>query len=209
MKYLALLVLIASLVFSTELFSKEKAPTGETVISDCNMTFAEAMRATNAPKNVKSHIVLVKVEYYSFDGRLHSGQLLVDKAVKKDIVDIFKLIKKNKFPIQKVIPIVEYNWSDEASMADNNTSVFNYRFIKDTKRLSNHALGKAIDFNPVQNPAVYASGEVAPKGAVYDATKPGTLDSTNFIVTEFKKRGWRWGGDFTSFKDYQHFDKEK
>ena len=184
------------------------AQTKETAIKDCNYTFATAMRATNAPKEIKKKLTLVTVEYYSFDGKLHSGQLIIDKALKKDIIDIFKLIKKNKFPIDKVIPIVQYDWSDSLSMADNNTSAFNFRYIKDTKRYSNHAKGRAIDINPFQNPAVYASGDVAPAGAKYDTNAAGTLAATDFIVKEFKKRGWRWGGEFTSFKDWQHFDKE-
>ena len=198
----ALLIALALVFAFAPSLAKDEA------IKDCNFTFASAMRATNAPKEIKDKLTLVTVEYYSFDGKLHSGQLVVDKSVKKDIIAIFKLIKKHKFPIQKVIPIVQYDWSDSLSMADNNTSAFNFRYIKDTKRYSNHARGRAININPVQNPAVYASGEVAPAGTKYDTDAQGTLSAKDFIVREFKKRGWRWGGDFTSFKDWQHFDKE-
>lgn len=29
----------------------------------------------------------------------------------------------------------------------------------------------------------------------------------NMVVDFFKSKGWKWGGDFKSFKDYPHFEK--
>lgn len=178
------------------------------IVVDSKHTFESATAGTKAPMNIIDKLELFEVEYYGFDGRVHTGKLLMHKELKKDIVEVFALMKEKKFPVQKVIPIVDYNWSDDASMEDNNTSGFNYRFVANTTRLSNHATGRAIDINPFQNPAVYSDGKVSPKGAKYDKKAPGTIRDGDFIVTEFKKRGWRWGGDFTSLKDYQHFDKE-
>ncbi len=193
-------VLFLLLGFS-QLASKSK------VIVDSDMTFEESIKNTDAPKKIIDELVIIDVEYYSFDGKLHRGQLVINKVLKKDLVEIFDIIKKEKFPIARAIPIVEYDWSDNASMADNNTSAFCYRTIAGTKRLSNHAFGRAIDINPFNNPAVYKSGRIAPKGAQYDPNIPGTLKANGAIVKAFKERGWRWGGDFKSLKDYQHFDK--
>ena len=92
-------------------------------------------------------------------------------------------------------------------MKDNNTSMFNYRFIAGTKRLSNHSTGVAIDINPVQNPAVYSSGNVSPPGAVYDESAKGTLTANSSIIKFFIDHGWRWGGNWNKFKDWQHLDK--
>lgn len=177
------------------------------VIIHSNMTFKESIKGSKAPKEFIDSMVLLDVEYYNFEEKLCKGQLVVNKAVEQDIIDAFELIKEIKFPIHKVVPIIKYNWSDDRSMEDNNTSAFNYRFVANTTRLSNHSWGRAIDFNPVQNPAVYKDGSVAPKNASYNLKAKGTLTPDHQLVKFFKERGWRWGGDWTSLKDYQHFDK--
>ena len=104
-------------------------------------------------------------------------------------------------------PIVRYGWSDEASMAADNTSAFNYRLIAGTDRLSRHATGRALDINPRRNPAVYPDGRIAPAGAVYRPGSPGTFTGEHPVVLAFRERGWRWGGDFTHLQDYHHFEK--
>lgn len=177
------------------------------VIVDSEMTFDDAIAGTKAPKSVQDNLVIINVAYYSFDGKLHRGQLVVHRDVQEDIKKIFELIIKEKFPVSKCVPIVKYNWSDSASMADNNTSSFNYRTIAGTDRLSLHSFGLAIDINPFNNPVVYENGRISPKGAKYDPKKAGTFSSENSVVKLFKELGWRWGGDFVSFKDYHHFDK--
>ncbi|MGQ9818451.1 MAG: M15 family metallopeptidase [Candidatus Kapaibacteriales bacterium] len=176
-------------------------------IIDSEMTFEEAIMGSKAPKGIIDSLILLDVFYYSFDNQLHKGQLLVNKLVAKDIQEIFEIILESKFPIAKVIPIVKYNWSDSISMEDNNTSAFNYRFVAGTNRLSMHSFGRAIDINPFFNPVVYKDGRTEPRRAVYDTSKLGTFTEDNFIVKEFQKRGWRWGGHFSSYKDFHHFDK--
>lgn len=177
------------------------------IIIDSNLTFEEAIKGTKAPKEIIDNLILINVRYYSTDGRLHQGQLVIHKDVKEDVEAIFELILKEKFPIEKAIPIVKYNWSDDASMLDNNTSAFCYRNIAGTNRLSNHSYGKAIDINPFFNPVVYPDGKISPKGAKYDTTRAGTLTDSNPIVQEFIKRGWRWGRYFSKYEDNHHFDK--
>lgn len=179
------------------------------VIVDSDMTFEEAIKGTKAPKEIIDSLILIDVFYYSFDKKLHKGQIVIHKDLKDEVLEIFEMIKVLKFPVAKAIPIVKYNWSDEASMLDNNTSAFNYRTIAGTNRLSLHARGRAIDINPFLNPVVYNDGKVEPKGAEYSPKKIGTFHSGHPVVLEFKHLGWRWGGDFQSYKDYHHFDKEK
>jgi len=178
------------------------------IIVHSNMKLEEAIFGTKAPKEIIDSLIIVDVEYYNFDKKLCKGQLVINYTLKEDILEAFELIKKLKFPIAKVIPIVKYNWDDNKSMADNNTSAFNYRFIANTNRLSNHSWGRAIDINPFQNPAIYNDGKISPSGAKYDTDAEGTLTANSDIVKFFKSRGWRWGGDWTSLKDYQHFDKQ-
>jgi hypothetical protein len=172
-----------------------------------NMTFEQAIEGTKAPQEVINNLILLDVEYYNFDGNLCKGQLVIHKDLKEDVKQAFEIILETKFPLEKCIPIVKYDWDDNASMADNNTSAFNYRFIAGTKRLSNHSYGRAIDFNPFINPAVYNNGKISPKGAKYDPKAKGSIRGEDRLTKHFKSNGWRWGGDWTSLKDWQHFDK--
>lgn len=181
-------------------------PQKEGLIIDSELTFDEAIAGISIPEDILKQLELVNVQYYSFDAKLHQGQLLVNKKVKKDVQEIFDIIKATKFPIDKVIPIVKYNWDDENSMMDNNTSAFNYRNVKGTKIKSYHSYGLAIDINPLQNPH-FKGGKTYPKNANYNPKNKGTFTNENLIVKEFKKRGWSWGGNWKSSKDYQHFEK--
>lgn len=179
----------------------------ESIIIDSNMTFKESIKGTNAPDSIINELKLINVMYYSDDGKLHRGQLVISKSVSDDINKIFEIILKEKFVVHKCVPIVKYNWSDAASMEDNNTSSFNYRKISNSKNLSRHSYGMAIDINPYFNPVVYRSRN-SPKTAKYNSKINGTLTADSKVTKEFIKMGWRWGGNFKSFKDYHHFDKK-
>jgi len=179
--------------------------TEETII-DSSMSFSDAIEGTIAPPEIIDLLSLIDVCYYSFDGRKHQGQIIVNQELEDDVYEIFNFIEKILFPIGKVIPIVAYQWDDYSSMADNNSSSFNFRVISGTTKLSMHSLGKAIDINPVQNPVIYPNGIIAPEGAKYRLGERGTLAADHPIVEEFLKRGWRWGGNFDQPKDYHHFE---
>lgn len=177
------------------------------LITDSRMTFAEAIAGTQAPPAVLDHLCLVDVTHLAFDHQRHEGQLVVHEALRQDILDLFALMEAIRFPIAQVIPISRYGWSDDASMAANNTSAFNYRLIAGTSRMSAHAWGTALDINPLANPVIYADGRIAPPDAAYRPEAPGVFTIRSPVVREFLKRGWVWGGQFASFKDYHHFEK--
>jgi uncharacterized protein (UPF0335 family) len=201
-----------NLVISTSYYSnllklcQIKKPAHTKIIIDCNYSISEAIAGKTIPLSIKQNLTIVKVQYFSFDNKLHQGQIVINKKLVKDIKEIFKIIKAEKFPVKSVIPIVKYHWSDEKSMEQNNTSAFNYRFIRGTKILSAHALGRAIDINPKLNPQE-KNGKIIPHDAVYNPGKPGTFSHNSKIVRAFIKRGWKWGGFWRSTKDYQHFQK--
>jgi hypothetical protein len=178
-----------------------------TAIIDSRMTLEEATAGTNAPREIIDKLCLVDVCYRSFDGQLHQGQLVIHQKVKTDVVKIFEFIERTEFLVFQIVPIVKYGWSDDRSMADNNTSAFNYRVVMGTDRLSNHAYGKAVDINPYLNPVIDEDGRLDPQGARYVPGSAGTLDESHPVVREFLKRGWNWGGQFRPKKDYHHFDK--
>lgn len=185
--------------------NKQTSP--DEIIVDSRFSFQAALAGTAAPPVITEELCLLEVRYWSFDGRLHQGQLLVNQRLQEELADIFAIIRAVRFPVAKVIPIVHYDWSDEASMADNNTSAFNYRLIAGTTRLSRHATGQAIDINPCQNPFIYADGVSLPPGAVYVPQVPGTLSPDSDIMQALLSRGWKWGGDFQGRKDYHHLEK--
>lgn len=169
------------------------------------MTLDEALAGKEIPNEIKNGLALVDVYYFSFSGEVYKGQLVVHTEVADEVIEIFKKLLEMKFPIQQIIPIVAFNWDDDASMAANNTSAFNYRVIWKTDRLSNHSYGRAVDINPVQNPYYWSDDIVMPSGAHYDPTKSGTI--TPEVVLLFKSYCWEWGGNWTKRKDYQHFEK--
>jgi peptidoglycan L-alanyl-D-glutamate endopeptidase CwlK len=177
------------------------------IIVDSDFSFSDAIAGTNAPLEIVDRLSIVDVCYYSFDGMRHQGQIIINSELEDDIYTIFTLIEELKFPIGSVIPIVAYGWQDGESMADNNTSSFNYRVIAGTTKLSLHSFGRAVDINPVQNPVIYPHVLIAPAGATYDSQKAGAFSAGHPIVEEFLKRGWHWGGNFEQPKDYHHFEK--
>jgi len=220
-KYLYLLSLIFILTLSgcvtlerAPVISPERFPLGtiQNPIVDSNITLSEALRKP-APPEFKRKQRIVDVLYYSFDGKIHRGQIVIDRRLVKDIQQVFQVALETRFPINSVIPISHDRFhkngvwnSDNQSMLANNTSAFNYRKVTGGKSLSMHSYGFAIDINPVQNP--YFKGSIVlPDGAVYDPAKPGTLTRDCPVVKTFIRLGWDWGGNWKSLKDYQHLEK--
>lgn len=169
------------------------------------MTLGEALAGKEIPQDIRDHLTIVTVPYVSFAEIRGEGQLVVHEALAEEVRDIFQRLFEMQFPMQKIVPIVAYGWDDAVSMADNNTSAFNYRVIAGTNRLSHHATGRAIDINPLQNPYIGVNGIAAPPGAVYNPAQQGTI--TDDVVSLFKSYGWEWGGDWSDRKDWQHFEK--
>ncbi|MFC2103424.1 M15 family metallopeptidase [Bacteroidota bacterium] len=215
-----LLTYLITLIFSFTLFAQDDSQlikyssensnsqnSKEVKIIDSEYILLEALEGIDVPYSVRKNLEIITVTYYGFDQKLHQGQLIVHKRIAKEVIEIFNEIKKIKFPIKKVIPLTKYNWSDEASMKDNNTSSFNHRYISGTRILSMHAKGLAIDINPLQNPYI-KNDVVSPANAKYDPEVKGTIKKDSRLTKIFKERGWEWGGDWESLKDYQHFHKK-
>jgi len=173
----------------------------DAVIVDCDLDFARAVAGTSAPQEILEALRLIEVRYRGFDGRLHQGQLVVQRDLAGEVQDLFWLMERQRFPLFGVVPIVRFGWSDEASMAADNSSAFNYRTIAGTDRLSRHALGRALDINPRENPAIYPDGRIAPAEASWRPGQPGVFDSDHPVVLAFRERGWNWGDDFSQHRD--------
>ncbi|MDE6739313.1 MAG: M15 family metallopeptidase [Lachnospiraceae bacterium] len=153
--------------------------------------------------------------YIDFNGEEQIGELICNKAIAQDMVEIFYELYQNDYRIERIRLIDEYDGDDTLSMMDNNTSCFNYRVVDGTTNLSKHALGCAIDINPFYNPYVVfnkdGTGEtyISPKGSeVYTDRSldfPYKIDENDLCYKLFTEHGFTWGGNWNSCKDYQHF----
>ena len=157
----------------------------------------------------------VHVRHMGFDGEAKDGELVVNKAIADDVLAIFEELYKADYPIEKVRLVDEYDADDEASMSDNNSSAFNFRFISHTTRISKHGLGMAVDINTRYNPYVKTvDGKLSiepANGADYvDRSKdfPHKIDHEDLCYKLFKEHGFTWGGDWIHSKDYQHFERD-
>jgi peptidoglycan L-alanyl-D-glutamate endopeptidase CwlK len=201
-----LLALLSLLILSANGGASVNAQQADGIIIDSDLSLADALGAQEIPGPVKEQLRLVAVSYYSFDGKLHRGQLIIHRSLQRDIVEIFRELERARFPIAKVIPVSKYNYSDDDSMADNNTSAFNYRRVEGTRTLSKHAFGRAIDINPFLNPVIQR-GVTRPEGATYNPRASGAITKNGLVARAFRRRGWQWGGGWKNKKDYQHFEK--
>lgn len=154
------------------------------------------------------------IMYINFQGNAVSGELICHNSVANDFLEIFEVLYDNAYQLERVELIEAYGGDDNASMAANNTSCFNYRVVENTTSLSNHAYGAAIDINPFYNPYIaYTTGEkrITPEGSeIYedrDADFPHKIDADDLCYQLFIEHGFEWGGVWKSSKDYQHFQK--
>lgn len=179
----------------------------EVTIVDSRLSLEEALRGKDIPDSIRRNLTIVSVTHFGYDNKLHIGQLVCDKSVQVELSSIFDSLLSIRFPIESVRPISNFGWSDDRSMANNNTSCFNYRTIAHSSRISQHAYGRAIDINPFQNPYVSTSGNSQPEMASYNPDAKGTITQSSRVVEIFKHYGWGWGGNWRGSKDYQHFSK--
>ena len=159
---------------------------------------------------------IVNVKYLGFDDNEHFGDIVVHKDISLEVSQIFEELLAINYPIRKIFPIEKYNGDDFESIEDDNTSAFNCRKAEGSTKYSKHSYGKAIDINPLENPYVYKDGTTSHKDSVKylireenndSIENKAVLTSSSQAVQIFKKYGWKWGGDWKSIKDYQHFNK--
>lgn len=163
----------------------------------------------------RDSLTYLRMLYKDLDGNTHIGEMIVNQDIKDDVIEIFKELYWNNYPIEKMVLIDEYNADDNLSMADNNTSSFNYRVVEGTTKLSKHSQGLAIDINPRYNPYIHKlNGEtvISPENGTEFADRSLSfeykIDKSDLAYKLFIEHGFTWGGDWNSSKDYQHFQKE-
>jgi len=165
-----------------------------------------------------NNLRLVTVAYKDFKGELQEGKIVVSSDIANEVVQIFNVLVKLNYPIQKVAPLSNYGGYINA-INTNITYGFDCRIdLSNPKKWSKHAFGKAIDINPVQNPYVNGSKILPASSKRYTglnrrhisivADNRAMLLKTDAAVEVFKNKSWKWGGEFIEYKAYSHFEKE-
>jgi hypothetical protein len=151
----------------------------------------------------------LRVGYYGFDGRRHRGELVVNADAVTAVRAAFAGLFAQRFAIRRMRLVDDYGASDYRSIEADNTSAFNCRRATGATRWSQHAYGRAVDINTIENPYVYADGTTT-----HAASRPyldradhrkGMAYGGGVLVKAFTKAGWAWGGDWPRPTDYQHF----
>ena len=163
----------------------------------------------------RSELRYLRLSHYDKDGHEHIGELVCNKLISNDIKEIFKELYKHRYPIERMQLIDDYGADDETSMRHNNTSCFNYRTIAGSRKLSKHSMGMAIDINPLYNPYVRRKKDgkhiVQPANASkYTNRKlkwPYKIERDDLCYRLFIKYGFQWGGSWSRYQDYQHFER--
>ena len=151
---------------------------------------------------------LVTLTHWGFDGRARRGRLIVHRDAAAGMVRVFRDLFAARFPIRRLRLVEAYGSDDDRSMAADNTSAFNCRLVEGSSSWSEHAYGRAVDVNPLENPYVRGGHVSPPGGRPYvdrSLWKPGMIHRGDAVVRAFAAIGWEWGGDWRSLKDYQHF----
>ena len=157
----------------------------------------------------------LRLSHFDAEKNEHVGEMVCNKAIANDLLEIFRELYRQKYPIQRIRLIDDYEAEDERSMRDNNTSCFCYRKVSGTTKLSKHATGMAVDVNTLYNPYVRTGKNgrriVEPATAVkyVDRSKsfPYKIVKGDLLYRLFIRHGFKWGGSWRTVKDWQHFEK--
>ena len=157
---------------------------------------------------------LLTLRYWGFDGKVHEGPMVVNRAVAGQVISVFGRLFQARFPIQQLHLAVQYiPGEDDPNDTRNYTASFNCRPVVTPNgarsNWSQHAYGLAIDINPIQNPYVASDGYVRNNHARpygdRSLRRMGMIHSGDAVVRAFADIGWGWGGSWGGGKDYMHF----
>ena len=152
-------------------------------------------------------LAYLRVDHVTFDRTAGQGELVVAAALAAPVVALFRRLWELGFPIRRLRLVDDYGASDDASMADDNSSAFNFRVVAGTSVLSQHARGRAIDLNPVENPWLVGERLVPEAGRAFadrGVLRPGMIVRPGPVVAALDEQGWEWGGDWRHALDLHH-----
>ena len=185
------------------------APAYEATVTPLPAPFAARMTSWRLGCPVgKSDLRMVTLTHWGFDGRVKRGRIVVHRNYAAKVARVFGVLYRERFPVRRLRPVEAYGSDDDRSMAADNTSAFNCRLVEGSSSWSEHAYGRAIDLNPLENPYVRGGHVSPPAGRRYadrSLRAKGMVHDGDAVVRAFAAIGWPWGGHWRSLKDYQHF----
>ena len=161
-----------------------------------------------------SELRILRVLHVGFDGRTHTGELVVNGDVARPLVSVFRQLFAVRFPIRHMSFAEAYGPAALPKDGDISGSFQCREAVPSpctggsgTGTWSNHAYGHAIDLNPTENPYVGCGMSHDPAGRKYlDRSRLRRGMVTPAVVRAFRSIGWGWGGSWSgSTKDYMHF----
>ena len=155
----------------------------------------------------------IRALHWDYDNQMHVGEMVCNALIADRVVTILRQLFDAKYPIQRMLLPDVYDADDETQMRDN-TSCFCYRVIAGSTKLSKHARGLAIDINTLYNPYYRDLDDgtrfIQPATAAQYCDRtwdfPYKIDHDDLCFRLFTEAGFEWGGDWTTRKDYQHFE---
>jgi hypothetical protein len=151
----------------------------------------------------------LRVAHWGWHGRRRVGELVVNRDAVGAMRTAFARLYRARFPIRRMRLVDDYGGSDYGSIEADNTSAFNCRPVTGGGRWSEHAYGRAVDVNPIENPYVAADGTTAhARSRPYLRRRPhrrGMAFRGGALVRAFAAAGWGWGGRWSGPTDFQHF----
>jgi hypothetical protein len=150
----------------------------------------------------------LRIAYHGFDGRVHTGRMIANRSAVRPLKRAFARLYRSRFPIRRMRLVEHYGGSDYRSIEADNTSAFNCRRATGQSRWSQHAYGRAVDVNPIENPYVANGRTTHPASRRYldrSRHRRGMAYPGGALVRAFNRIGWGWGGTWSNPTDYQHF----
>jgi D-alanyl-D-alanine carboxypeptidase-like protein len=162
-----------------------------------------------------SGLRLLAVSYRGFDGRTHTGHLIVNERAARPLARVFRRLYRLDFPIHHLRLADVYGPVSGRPRDGDPSGSFECREAvpspctggRGTGSWSMHAYGLAVDLNPVENPYVGCGQSHDPAARRYrDRSRHRRGMVTARVVRAFRSIGWGWGGSWTgNTKDYMHF----
>ncbi|HMJ36505.1 MAG TPA: M15 family metallopeptidase [Baekduia sp.] len=162
-----------------------------------------------------SDLRVLTVSHWGFDGRAHTGRLIVNQSAAGPLARVFRQLYRLHFPIRHLRLADVYGPSRDRPQDGDVSGSFECRQAvpspctggSGTGTWSMHAYGLAVDLNPVENPYVGCGQSRDPAAQRYrDRSEHRRGMVTRRVIEAFRAIGWGWGGAWTgNTKDYMHF----
>ena len=162
-----------------------------------------------------SQLRLLTVTYHDFAGRSQTGQLIVNGRFAHPLARVFRRLYALHFPIHHMQFTDVYGTKKQQPRDNDVSGSFECRQAvpspcsggSGTGSWSEHAFGRAVDLNPVENPYVGCGMSRDPRSRKYfnrSIHRRGMV--TRKVRAAFASIGWGWGGSWAgNTKDYMHF----